>query len=64
MMMFLLRKVGKMNSETLKGWSILLVFGTAALAWTARAVLLPHIIIMTSDIWDAPTLIASWFLSP
>lgn len=40
MMMFLLRKVGNMNSETLKGWSILLMLATAALAWTARVVLL------------------------
>lgn len=40
MMMFLLRKVGNMNSETLKGWSILLMLGTAALACTARVVLL------------------------
>lgn len=63
-MMFLLRKVGNMNSETLKGWSILLVLGTAALAWTAPVVLLLHIMIMTSDIWDTPTLMASCFCHP
>lgn len=39
MRMFLLRKVRNMNSETLKGWSILLMLGTTALAWTARVVL-------------------------
>lgn len=37
---FLLGKVGNMNGETLKGWSILLMLGTTALAWTARVVLL------------------------
>lgn len=63
-MMFLLRKVGNMNSETLKGWLILLMFGTAALAWTARVVLLLHIMRMTSDFWDAPTLMASCFCHP
>lgn len=40
MMIFLLKKMVNMNSETLKGWSILLMLGTAVLAWIAWVVLL------------------------
>lgn len=39
-MMFLLRKVWNMNSETSNFRPFLLLLGTAALAWTARVVLL------------------------